>query len=121
MNELRPLKKGRSERYAVRSDVVPAAGVDLCSGTGQGAALGCRWQPIHFRARSTPRDMQREEDAPLWHPLLFGAGGGGRTRTVSLPPDFESGTSANSITPACVIYSYDTTAREQIQELFART
>ena len=31
---------------------------------------------------------------------LFGAGGGGRTRTVSLPPDFESGTSANSITPA---------------------
>ena len=29
-----------------------------------------------------------------------GAGGGGRTRTVSLPPDFESGTSANSITPA---------------------
>ena len=29
-----------------------------------------------------------------------GAGGGGRTRTVSLPPDFESGTSANSIIPA---------------------
>ena len=23
--------------------------------------------------------------------FLFGAGGGGRTRTVSLPPDFESG------------------------------
>ena len=32
--------------------------------------------------------------------IKFGAGGGGRTRTVSLPPDFESGTSANSITPA---------------------
>ena len=32
--------------------------------------------------------------------FVFGAGGGGRTRTVSLPPDFESGTSANSITPA---------------------
>ena len=31
----------------------------------------------------------------------FGAGGGGRTRTVSLPQDFESSTSANSITPAC--------------------
>ena len=29
-----------------------------------------------------------------------GAGSGGRTRTVSLPPDFESGTSANSNTPA---------------------
>ena len=28
------------------------------------------------------------------------AGGGGRTRTVSLPTDFESVTSANSITPA---------------------
>ena len=32
--------------------------------------------------------------------VFHGAGGGGRTRTVSLPPDFESGTSANSITPA---------------------
>ena len=32
--------------------------------------------------------------------LLFGAGGRGRTGTVSLPLDFESSTSANSITPA---------------------
>ena len=32
--------------------------------------------------------------------LFFGAGGGGRTRTLSPGPDFESGTSANSITPA---------------------
>ena len=31
---------------------------------------------------------------------FFGAGGGGRTRTLSPGPDFESGTSANSITPA---------------------
>ena len=31
---------------------------------------------------------------------FFGAGDRGRTGTVSLPPDFESGTSANSITPA---------------------
>ena len=31
---------------------------------------------------------------------FFGAGGGGRTRMVSLPPDFESGASANSTTPA---------------------
>ena len=31
---------------------------------------------------------------------LFGAGGGGRTRTLLPGPDFESGTSANSITPA---------------------
>ena len=32
--------------------------------------------------------------------LSLGAGDRGRTGTVSLPPDFESGTSANSITPA---------------------
>ena len=32
--------------------------------------------------------------------LPFGAGDRGRTGTVSPPPDFESGTSANSITPA---------------------
>ena len=31
---------------------------------------------------------------------LFGAGGRGRTDTVLLPQDFESCTSANSITPA---------------------
>ena len=34
----------------------------------------------------------------------FGAGDRGRTGTVSLPPDFESGTSANSITPAHISY-----------------
>lgn len=38
-----------------------------------------------------------------------GAGDRGRTGTVSPPPDFESGTSANSITPAgihngCIIH-----------------
>ena len=32
--------------------------------------------------------------------LLLGAGSGGRTRTVSLPLDFESSTSANSIISA---------------------
>lgn len=31
---------------------------------------------------------------------FFGAGSGGRTRTVSPPLDFESSTSANSIIPA---------------------
>ena len=34
--------------------------------------------------------------------LFSGAGGGGRTRTVLPPLDFESSTSANSITPASV-------------------
>ncbi len=32
--------------------------------------------------------------------LFIGAGGGGRTRTSVTPTDFESVTSANSITPA---------------------
>ena len=36
--------------------------------------------------------------------FLHGAGSGGRTRTVSLPPDFESGASANSTTPAKLRY-----------------
>ena len=39
----------------------------------------------------------REEQVPL---SFFGAGDRGRTDTVSLPLDFESSTSANSITPA---------------------
>ncbi len=34
---------------------------------------------------------------------FFGAGDRGRTDTVSLPLDFESSTSANSITPATCI------------------
>ena len=33
--------------------------------------------------------------------FCFGAAGRGRTDTVSLPPDFESGASANSTTAAC--------------------
>ena len=36
--------------------------------------------------------------------LFVGAGDRGRTGTVSLPLDFESSTSANSITPACANY-----------------
>ena len=35
----------------------------------------------------------------------YGAGGRTRTGTVSLPVDFESTTSANSITPANVTYA----------------
>ena len=38
--------------------------------------------------------------------LFYGAGDRGRTDTVSLPLDFESSTSANSITPAynrCIV------------------
>ena len=35
--------------------------------------------------------------------LFSGADGGTRTHTVSLPTDFESVTSANSITSACLV------------------
>ena len=42
----------------------------------------------------------RKTKSTLLGAFCFGAGSGGRTRTVSLPPDFESGTSANSIIPA---------------------
>ena len=40
---------------------------------------------------------------PLRMVFLFGAGGGTRTHTVSLPTDFESVTSTNSITPALTL------------------
>ena len=42
------------------------------------------------------------------NPFRFGAGGGTRTHTVLLPTDFESVTSANSITPAIVLSLYHT-------------
>ena len=45
---------------------------------------------------------------------LFGAGGGGRTRTLSPGTDFESVTSADSITPAL---SYYNTLRTILQEV----
>ena len=48
-----------------------------------------------------PYDRRHQtQRAPMRVPFVFGAGGRGRTDTVSLPLDFESSTSANSITPA---------------------
>lgn len=44
------------------------------------------------------KDLERQ----LAPDLLYGAGGGGRTRTLLPGLDFESSTSANSITPANV-------------------
>ena len=63
----------------------------------------------HFIGRSPASFFMRRRRASfkkrafcLQDKRLFfcGAGGGGRTRMVSLPPDFESGASANSTTPA---------------------
>ena len=50
--------------------------------------------------------------------FLHGAGGGGRTRTRSLGLDFESSTSANSITPANYRLKYSTTYQNKNQDLF---
>ena len=51
--------------------------------------------------------------------FVFGAGGRGRTDTVSLPLDFESSTSANSIIPAYDTGYYITSVCEN-QALFGK-
>ena len=48
-------------------------------------------------------ESYKEKSALKENGFFFGAGGGTRTHTVSLPTDFESVTSANSITPALPI------------------
>ncbi len=50
----------------------------------------------------------------------FGAGGRGRTDTVSLPLDFESSTSANSITPAydADYYNISKNKNQEVFEIF---
>ena len=50
-------------------------------------------------SHTTTRHAKKQ--TPFGGVCFFGAGGRTRTGTVSLPVDFESTTSANSITPAC--------------------
>ena len=50
-------------------------------------------------SQATTRHAKKQ--TPFGGVCFFGAGGRTRTGTVSLPVDFESTTSANSITPAC--------------------
>ncbi len=56
-------------------------------------------------------------------PLIAGAGGGTRTRTPSLAPDFESGASTNSTTPAGAV-RFDTKGRSipamELKDIWAR-
>ena len=61
-----------------------------------------RWYAPHYVRRWYAKSATWIQKIPFYRTGFFGAGGGGRTRTVSLPLDFESSTSANSITPACV-------------------
>ena len=49
------------------------------------------------------KSLFRKEKIPRSKERGIGAGDRGRTGTVSPPPDFESGTSANSITPAGIL------------------
>ena len=46
------------------------------------------------------KSLDYSQEASKIKAFQLGAGGRGRTGTVSLPLDFESSTSANSITPA---------------------
>ena len=56
-------------------------------------------------ARCVLATHTKKQDYDRWViVLLFGADGGGRTRTVLLPTDFESVTSANSITSADIVF-----------------
>ena len=62
-----------------------------------------------FNSRSELIIYKKRKNRTFKVRFLFGAGDRGRTDTVSLPLDFESSTSANSITPAfnkwyCIIF-----------------
>ena len=58
----------------------------------------CSASPRRFDPYSLKTEKKRTYTITVGS--LFGAGDRGRTGTVSLPLDFESSTSANSITPA---------------------
>ena len=52
------------------------------------------------QAAGSPSRRTKNNTPLVERGIIFGADGGGRTRTVLLPTDFESVTSANSITSA---------------------
>ena len=56
------------------------------------------------RCFASPERLDHKKKHFLRSAFSYGAAGRGRTDTVSLPRDFESRTSASSITPACAIY-----------------
>ena len=63
-----------------------------CSGLSPPSYYACRAHKRNWTPASIPIVSKLVSS--------YGAGGGTRTHTVSLPTDFESVTSANSITPA---------------------
>ena len=110
------LRKQIFHRKAISSDVV---------GFHCGRSPSRRGsEPIHRQSRcggfSTLLAEQKSTPEVLLRVCFFGAGSGGRTRTVSLPPDFESGTSANSIIPANFHHSKIISQKNQLVNRFLK-
>ena len=78
--------------------------VMICFYAGSGVSNG--FVPRFGLIKKTNRD--------LWSQFVFYAGSGGRTRTVSLPTDFESASSANSNIPACLSLYHSPAANASI-------
>ena len=95
------------------SDVVPAAGVEYPKGTSSRCALGRPLASGSDSAETRLRDQKRPP--PVGRPFLVPAAGVEPARVIS-PTDFESVTSANSITPACA--SHITITFSRLQALF---
>ena len=72
----------------------------------------CETLGVHFirhpcltrKLRVLPPAAPKNSTPLVERGAIFGADGGGRTRTVLLPTDFESVTSANSITSAYIVF-----------------
>lgn len=72
----------------------------------------CETLGVHFirhpcltrKLRVLPPAAPKNSTPLVERGAIFGADGGGRTRTVLLPTDFESVTSTNSITPALTLF-----------------
>ncbi len=99
---------------AVCSDaVVPAAGVECPRGTSSRFALG---RPLASGGDSDETRLRYHKGPPpVGRPFVVPAAGVEPARVIS-PTDFESVTSANSITPACAFHI--TISSRRLQALF---
>ena len=106
-----PVRLNQTQRHPTGASVFGAGGGTLRSNRPLLALRAAR--PDCFRSPAGQNAPQDRFVPPASSPVrlnqtqrhptgasVFGAGGGTRTHTVLLPTDFESVTSANSITPA---------------------
>ena len=106
-----PVRLNQTQRHPMGASVFGAGGGTLRSSRPLLALRAAR--PDCFRSPAGQNAPQDRFVPPASSPVrlnqtqrhptgasVFGAGGGTRTHTVLLPTDFESVTSANSITPA---------------------